>query len=86
MTTAPSRAQEAVPVNPLLSAHSSWFDPVHIYDLQKEHFPLPDGDYPKGLSYEVFSAVGYDLANTIVIRGPARPDGRSRISTSYSAP
>ena len=81
MTVTPSQAQgpEAVPVNPLLSAHSSWFDPVHIYDLQKEHFPLADSDYPKGLSYEVFSAVGYDLANTIVIKGPARPDGQREL-------
>jgi len=73
---APTRAQspsplpERVPVNPLLSDHSKWFEPVHIYDLKKEHFPLPDGQLPPNLSYDVFSAVGYDLANTMVIRGP----------------
>jgi linear primary-alkylsulfatase len=63
---------ELVPVNPKLSAHSRWFDPVRIYDLQKDHYPLPDSQYPRNLKYRVFSAVGYDLANTMVIRGPNR--------------
>ena len=76
LLTLPALAQtgepELVPVNPKLSAHSRWFDPARIYDLQKDHFPLPDSQYPSGLSYRVFSAVGYDLANTMVIRGPNR--------------
>lgn len=59
-----------VPVNPLLSAHTNWFEPVHIYDLQREHFPL--AGYPQGLTYKVWSAVGYDLANTIVLQGPKK--------------
>lgn len=70
-----ARAQqipELVPVNPLLSAHTAWFEPVKIYDLKKDHYPLPDSAFPRGLTYEVHSAVGYDLANTIVIQGPAR--------------
>jgi linear primary-alkylsulfatase len=76
----PASAQlpEPVPVNPLLTAHTRWFEPVRIYDLKKEHFPLPDADYPKGLTYEVFSAVGYDLANTMVIRGPNRDRNGNR--------
>ncbi|HVZ50346.1 MAG TPA: alkyl sulfatase dimerization domain-containing protein [Pseudolabrys sp.] len=66
----PSEPPELVPVNPKLSAHTNWFEPVKIYDLQRDHYPLPDKDYPKGLSYRVYSAVGYDLANTIVVKGP----------------
>lgn len=69
----PAAAQEPpelVPVNPKLSAHTNWFEPVRIYDLQKDHYPLPDKDYPGNLSYRVYSAVGYDLANTMVIKGP----------------
>src|SRR5690348_12388124 len=69
---------ELVPVNPLLSAHSNWFEPVHIYDLQREHFPLPQ--VPQGLSYKVWSAVGFDLANTIVLQGPKKTaDGTPEI-------
>jgi alkyl sulfatase BDS1-like metallo-beta-lactamase superfamily hydrolase len=81
ISAAPLWAQtpEAVPVNPLLSAHSSWFEPATIYNLQKQHFPLPDSDYPKNLTYEVHSAVGYDLANTIVLKGPARANGRREL-------
>lgn len=71
---------ELVPVNPKLSAHTAWFEPVKIYDLKKEHFPLPDSAFPRGLKYETFSAVGYDLANTIVIHGPNRAaDGKREL-------
>ena len=55
-----------VPANPLLVNHSKWFDTPKIYDLRAEHFPLKD--YPKDLNYEIYSAVGFDLANTIVIK------------------
>lgn len=71
--TVPSFAQEPpelVPVNPKLSAHTRWFEPVQIYDIKKDHFPLRE--IPRGLKYEVHSAVGYDLANTMVIKGPAK--------------
>jgi alkyl sulfatase BDS1-like metallo-beta-lactamase superfamily hydrolase len=59
-----------VPANVLLAEHSNWFTPAKIYDLAKEHWPLPS--YPAGLGYEAYSAVGFDLANTILIKGPAR--------------
>src|SRR5437588_3583013 len=61
---------EQVPINPLLKNHTNWFDPVKIYDLSKDHYPLPDANYPKAIKYEVYSAVGYDLANTMIIKGP----------------
>lgn len=61
---------EQVPINPLLKNHTNWFDPVKIYDLSKDHYPLPDANYPKDIKYEVYSAVGYDLANTMIIKGP----------------
>jgi alkyl sulfatase BDS1-like metallo-beta-lactamase superfamily hydrolase len=56
------------PVNPLLTNHSKWFDPPHIYDLQTD--PRLMKYRPAGLNYRVFSAVGFDLANTIAIIGP----------------
>ncbi len=59
-----------VPANVLLAEHSNWFTPAKIYDLAKEHWPLPS--YPAELGYEAYSAVGFDLANTILIKGPAR--------------
>ena len=61
---------EQVPINPLLKNHTNWFDPVKIYSLKQDHYPLPDADYPKDIKYEVYSAVGYDLANTMIIKGP----------------
>ena len=72
-----SRAQDSskiqeVPINPLLKNHSNWFDPVKIYDLKQDHYPLPDANYPKDIKYEVYSAVGYDLANTMIIKGPKK--------------
>lgn len=69
-TASAQEPPERVPVNPLLSAHTAWFEPVKVYDLKNEHFPLRD--YPRGLKYEVYSAVGYDLANTMVIKGPTK--------------
>src|SRR5438093_10783261 len=61
---------QEVPINPLLKNHTNWFDPVKIYDLRREHYPLPDAQVPKGIRYDVYSAVGYDLANTMIIKGP----------------
>ncbi|HKQ09089.1 MAG TPA: alkyl sulfatase dimerization domain-containing protein [Blastocatellia bacterium] len=64
------RPEIKVPVNPLLENHSNWFKPKKIYDLKQDHYPLKE--LPSDLSYEVYSAVGFDLANTIVIKGPKR--------------
>ncbi|MEN3335393.1 MAG: hypothetical protein V7641_4758 [Blastocatellia bacterium] len=71
---APALAQDKpeikVPVNPLLERHSNWFKPKKIYDLKQDHYPLQQ--IPSDLSYDVYSAVGFDLANTIIIKGPQR--------------
>lgn len=67
-----NKAVQQVPINPLLKNHTNWFDPVKIYSLKQDHYPLPDADYPKDIKYEVYSAVGYDLANTMVIKGPKK--------------
>lgn len=50
--------------SPRLEKHSNFFKPT-VYDLQtdaksKDHFP-------KGLGYLAFSAVGYDLANSVML-------------------
>jgi alkyl sulfatase BDS1-like metallo-beta-lactamase superfamily hydrolase len=63
-------AAAQVPVNPLLTQHSNFFDPAQIWDIQKDAYSKPHR--PAGLTYQVYSAVGYDLANTIVIVGPTK--------------
>ncbi|MBI3652380.1 MAG: MBL fold metallo-hydrolase [Acidobacteria bacterium] len=60
--------EPTVPVNPLLQGHSKWFTPKKIYDLKTDHQPL--AQFPARLNYDIYSAVGYDLANTILIKGP----------------
>ncbi|MDX2040645.1 MAG: alkyl sulfatase dimerization domain-containing protein [Acidobacteriota bacterium] len=55
---------EKVRNSPRLEQHSNFFKPT-VYDLQndaksKDHFP-------KGLGYLAYSAVGYDLANSIML-------------------
>ncbi|HJU38222.1 MAG TPA: hypothetical protein VJ724_01520, partial [Tahibacter sp.] len=66
----PAQDVGIVPANTLLAQHSNWFSPPKIYDLAKEHWPLEK--YPADLGYEIYSAVGFDLANTILIKGPNR--------------
>jgi alkyl sulfatase BDS1-like metallo-beta-lactamase superfamily hydrolase len=65
-----------VPVNPLLERHSNWFKPKKIYDLKQDHYPL--AQMPQDLNYDVYSAVGFDLANTIIIKGPKLSANRER--------
>jgi alkyl sulfatase BDS1-like metallo-beta-lactamase superfamily hydrolase len=56
--------------NPLLVAHKQWFDPPQIWDVQKD---AQLSKYrPQGLTYSAYSAVGYNLANTIAIVGPTK--------------
>jgi alkyl sulfatase BDS1-like metallo-beta-lactamase superfamily hydrolase len=87
--SAPALAQESstrdkelvqqVPINPLLKNHTNWFDPVKIYDIRQDHYPLPDAQVPRDIRYDVYSAVGYDLANTMVVKGPKNSSGQREI-------
>ena len=57
------------PANPKLVQHKNWFVPAHVWDIQKD--PKLAKHMPKGLTYTAYSAVGFNLANTIAIVGPA---------------
>ncbi|HYC88210.1 MAG TPA: alkyl sulfatase dimerization domain-containing protein [Thermoanaerobaculia bacterium] len=64
-------AQSAPPLpppNPLLENHKHWFLPAEIWDIQTD--PRLSAHRPKGLSYKAYSAVGFNLANTVAIVGP----------------
>ena len=56
-----------IPANELLLGHSNFFKPVQVYDLQ-ETAVCRQRLAP--LSYKAYSAVGFNLANTIVLVGP----------------
>jgi alkyl sulfatase BDS1-like metallo-beta-lactamase superfamily hydrolase len=56
------------PPNPLLTNHKNWFLPAEVWDIQSD--PRLAAHRPKGLSYEAYSAVGFNLANTIAVVGP----------------
>ncbi|HEV7767628.1 MAG TPA: alkyl sulfatase dimerization domain-containing protein [Thermoanaerobaculia bacterium] len=58
------------PANPQLVQHKNWFSPAQVWDVQTD---APLAKYrPKGLTYSAYSAVGYNLANTIAIVGPTK--------------
>lgn len=59
--------QNGVAVNPRLAQHSCFFE-KKIYDLSRD--PHYGRWVPKGLAYRAYAAVGFDLANTIVLVGP----------------
>ncbi len=50
--------------NPLLEQHSNFFKPT-VYDLQKD--AKSKDHFPKDVTYRAFSAVGYDLANSMML-------------------
>jgi hypothetical protein len=56
------------PPNPLLENHKKWFLPAEVWDIQTD--PRLAAHRPKGLTYKAYSAVGYNLANTIAVVGP----------------
>ena len=69
-TTCPSPVPPPqVPANPLLVSHTSFFCPVRIYDLKADTHSK--GSFPAGLNYSVYSAVGYDVANSMMLVGPS---------------
>ncbi|MEP7339342.1 MAG: hypothetical protein ABI977_16515, partial [Acidobacteriota bacterium] len=57
-------ANQQIKNNPLLEQHSNFFK-KKVYDLHKD--PKSSKYFPPDLSYQAYSAVGYDLANTIVL-------------------
>lgn len=65
-------AQDATPppppANQLLENHKHWFRPKEIWDIQND--PRLKPHRPEGLRYKAYSAVGFNLANTIAIVGP----------------
>jgi alkyl sulfatase BDS1-like metallo-beta-lactamase superfamily hydrolase len=66
----PLPAADPPPANQLLVDHRNWFVPAQIWDIQKD---LPLAKYrPQGLTYSAYSAVGFNLANTIAIIGPTK--------------
>lgn len=54
--------------NPLLANHRNWFLPAEIWDIQTD--PRLTAHRPQGLKYKAYSAVGFNLANTVAIIGP----------------
>ncbi len=56
-----------IPANPLLLGHSEFFRPVEVWDLQ-ETAGCREKLAP--LAYKAYSAVGFNLANLIVLVGP----------------
>lgn len=70
LASAPAAAAEKaplIPANELLLGHSNFFHPVQVYDLQR----MAGCDQKMApLSYKAYSAVGFNLANMIVLVGP----------------
>lgn len=58
-----------IAANPLLVAHTNFFCPVKVYNLKNDS--SSGGSVPSGLNYNVYTAVGYDLANSMMLVGPS---------------
>jgi len=56
---------ENQPANRHLVQHSNFFVPEQIWNIQTD--PYSRGERSRGLTYDSYSAVGYDLANAIVL-------------------
>ena len=69
LLTTPLQAADKppIPANELLLGHSNYFLPPHVYDLQEREVCR---ERLAPLAYKAYSAVGYNLANTIVLVGP----------------
>lgn len=62
-------AAKSLPANPLLEAHSAFFA-ENVYHLETLDYSAPH--VPENLSYQIFSGVGYNLANSMLLVGPDR--------------
>jgi len=61
---APLRTENQ-PANRHLVQHSNFFVPAQIWNIQTDAYSRRER--PQGLAYDAYSAVGYDLANAIVL-------------------
>ena len=64
---AAAEKQPLIPANDLLLGHSNFFRPPEVWDLQET--PVCR-ERLAPLAYKAYSAVGFNLANTIVLVGP----------------
>lgn len=55
------------PKNPIQERHTNFFKPRHVYDFQKDEVIAQH--VPAGLSYRLYSAVGFNLANSMMVVG-----------------
>jgi alkyl sulfatase BDS1-like metallo-beta-lactamase superfamily hydrolase len=79
LVSIPVRAQEqpcpnptptpSIPANKLLEEHSNFFCPSTVYDLKNDAKSKPN--FPTTVKYDAYSAVGYDLANSIMLSTPS---------------
>jgi alkyl sulfatase BDS1-like metallo-beta-lactamase superfamily hydrolase len=68
-TTCPSPVPPPqIAADPLLVGHTNFFCPVKVYDLKND--PSSKGSFPARLNYTVYSAVGFDVANSMMLVGP----------------
>jgi len=58
------------PANEKLVKHVNWFVPAEVWDIQTH--PRLSHFRPKNINYTAYSAVGFNLANTIAIIGPTK--------------
>ncbi|MCH9648979.1 MAG: MBL fold metallo-hydrolase [Deltaproteobacteria bacterium] len=56
------------PENVIQKRHTEFFQPRKVYDFQQD--AVIARDVPPGLSYKLFSAVGFNLANSMMTIGP----------------
>lgn len=59
-----------IPAVGALVDHSLFFDPAGIYDFQTDPYVREHGKPPADLRYQAYSAVGYNLANSLLLVGP----------------
>jgi len=56
------------PKNAIQERHTHFFQPRRVYDFQQDEVVAKD--VPAGLSYRLYSAVGFNLANSMMVIGP----------------
>ena len=67
-TQLPFEIPEPKPENHVQKRHTNFFTPQRVYDFQTDQ--VIARDVPAGLSYKLYSAVGFNLANSMMLIGP----------------